>query len=352
MGSFGSPQTWIPYENVRDCSQGFCSLYCPQWCYIIFPPPPPIAFSDDDSKTNFSPLVIAIIAILASAFLLVSYYTVISKYCGNMNSSRRNASNDGNEDSNANQNQANGELWQVSRAGLDEALIKLITVCKYNKGDGLVEGTDCSVCLSEFEENDSLRLLPKCSHAFHLPCIDMWLKSHSNCPLCRAVVVVTTPTQLQLPSPVQIDPSHNGTSTESEQDHHTTVMIEDLERSEEPSHTNDVPKMDAEGSEDRDIIIEIKDGGVRLFRRSVSMDFSCQGRVSIADLLRNSEDEESDIEPHEYQSGVESSKRKVGEHSKSTNRNRVLHRVTSPTAMKRSLSSGRFLLTRQGRARM
>lgn len=54
-----------------------------------------------------------------------------------------------------------------------------------------MEGTDCSVCLSEFQQDDTLRLLPKCSHAFHIQCIDRWLKSHTNCPLCRAPIVAS-----------------------------------------------------------------------------------------------------------------------------------------------------------------
>ena len=58
---------------------------------------------------------------------------------------------------------------------------------------GLVEGTDCSVCLSEFQEDESVRLLPKCGHAFHIQCIDTWLRSHSNCPLCRANVICVGP---------------------------------------------------------------------------------------------------------------------------------------------------------------
>lgn len=57
-----------------------------------------------------------------------------------------------------------------------------------------MESSDCAVCLSEFEEEERLRLLPKCSHAFHVPCIDTWLKSHSNCPLCRAGISVTVVT--------------------------------------------------------------------------------------------------------------------------------------------------------------
>lgn len=47
---------------------------------------------------------------------------------------------------------------------------------------------ECAVCLSEFEDNETGRILPKCNHAFHVECIDMWLLSHSNCPLCRAPI--------------------------------------------------------------------------------------------------------------------------------------------------------------------
>uniref|UniRef100_A0A0E0IRR0 RING-type E3 ubiquitin transferase n=1 Tax=Oryza nivara TaxID=4536 RepID=A0A0E0IRR0_ORYNI len=59
-------------------------------------------------------------------------------------------------------------------------------------GDGFVDRTDCSVCLGEFRDGESLRLLPKCSHAFHVPCIDTWLRSHSNCPLCRYNIAFVT----------------------------------------------------------------------------------------------------------------------------------------------------------------
>ncbi|CAI0389746.1 unnamed protein product, partial [Linum tenue] len=45
---------------------------------------------------------------------------------------------------------------------------------------------DCTVCLSKFEQNDKLRLLPMCCHAFHSACIDTWLLSNQTCPLCRS----------------------------------------------------------------------------------------------------------------------------------------------------------------------
>jgi len=187
-----NPYPWTP----KDCSQGICSIYCPQWCYIVYSPPPPSLFlggdSDDDpSGFEFSPLIVAVIGILASTFILVTYYTIISRFCR----SRTMHSNDPAED-------GSSELGQVSsssNSGLDEALIKSITVCKYTKG--VVEGHDCSVCLSEFEENESLRLLPKCNHAFHLPCIDPWLKSHATCPLCRSTITLVCPNPALEPPP-------------------------------------------------------------------------------------------------------------------------------------------------------
>ncbi|KAK9275342.1 hypothetical protein L1049_022606 [Liquidambar formosana] len=75
------------------------------------------------------------------------------------------------------------------------------------------------------------------------------------------------------------------------------------------------------------------------------MDYSRQSRVSVADILRMNQDDD-------VQMGyVGTWKRAVGEMSKSSYRNRVLHCVISPVAMKRSFSSGRFLFNRHGRGR-
>ncbi|CAL5037271.1 unnamed protein product [Urochloa decumbens] len=47
---------------------------------------------------------------------------------------------------------------------------------------------ECAVCLSEVADGEKVRTLPKCAHAFHVECIDMWFHSHDTCPLCRAPV--------------------------------------------------------------------------------------------------------------------------------------------------------------------
>ncbi|KAI6682517.1 hypothetical protein NL676_036398 [Syzygium grande] len=78
------------------------------------------------------------------------------------------------------------QLFHLHDCGLDQSIIDNLPVFHYKAIIGLkVDPFDCAVCLCEFEPEDKLRLLPKCSHAFHLECIDTWLLSHSTCPLCR-----------------------------------------------------------------------------------------------------------------------------------------------------------------------
>ncbi|XP_019192680.1 PREDICTED: RING-H2 finger protein ATL38-like [Ipomoea nil] len=47
------------------------------------------------------------------------------------------------------------------------------------------EDTQCTVCLGDYQQEDSLRILPFCGHYFHATCIDVWLQQHSTCPVCR-----------------------------------------------------------------------------------------------------------------------------------------------------------------------
>lgn len=352
MGSVENPKNWVPYVNSKDCSEGFCSLYCPQWCYIIYPPPPPIEFPDDSSGPNFSPLVIAIIGILASAFLLVSYYSIMSKYCGNSNSSSGGNDDPVEELARDSHNPSLHEPWHVEANGLDEALIKSITMCKYKRGDGLIDGSDCSVCLSEFEEGESIRLLPKCSHAFHVQCIDTWLKSHSNCPLCRANIffIGASPSHLPHPPPVTLEasPSQDHSQGVSE----SSLTEQDRGRESEETNQNDsIPKTPVRAFSDlgnlqgRDIVIDIREEGCHQdIRRSISMDHSCQrNRVSIAQVLQTNQDDDL-IEEDEQVSCdyAGSSKHTSTEFSKCCRKKKVVHCVRHPVTIKRSLS-------RQGR---
>ncbi|PWA75333.1 zinc finger, RING/FYVE/PHD-type [Artemisia annua] len=78
------------------------------------------------------------------------------------------------------------QLFNLHDSGLDQAFIDALPVFMYKELImGLKEPFDCAVCLCEFAQSDKLRLLPLCSHAFHIHCIDTWLLSNSSCPLCR-----------------------------------------------------------------------------------------------------------------------------------------------------------------------
>lgn len=46
------------------------------------------------------------------------------------------------------------------------------------------EHPECSICVEEYEEDESLKRLP-CGHMFHSKCIDAWLERNRTCPYCR-----------------------------------------------------------------------------------------------------------------------------------------------------------------------
>ncbi|KAJ7980297.1 RING-H2 finger protein [Quillaja saponaria] len=89
----------------------------------------------------------------------------------------------------ANNPLANGSAATVSgvNRGLEPSLLSSLPVFLYSSKTH-PEPIECAVCLSEFEENETGRVLPKCDHSFHIDCIDMWFHSHSTCPLCRSPV--------------------------------------------------------------------------------------------------------------------------------------------------------------------
>ncbi|KAJ0228671.1 RING-H2 finger protein ATL5 [Hirschfeldia incana] len=75
-----------------------------------------------------------------------------------------------------------------SLSPLDPKVLEKIPVFVYSFETHKSPPEECSVCLSEFEEEDEGRVLPECGHVFHVECIDTWFRSRSSCPLCRAPV--------------------------------------------------------------------------------------------------------------------------------------------------------------------
>lgn len=174
-----------------------CPLVCFRQCSSICDsrisaqiPPPKI-----QHKTS-PPFLIITLSLLAATFALVCLYVLYLKFNSRFRRTRRNLQAQADEIHEEFLDEDHGpvdhHIWLITTVGLQPSVIDSITVYKYKRSDGLVEGTECSVCLNEFREDETLRLLPKCSHAFHIPCIDTWLRSHTNCPMCRAPIVANT----------------------------------------------------------------------------------------------------------------------------------------------------------------
>ncbi|XP_044488304.1 RING-H2 finger protein ATL47-like [Mangifera indica] len=139
------------------------------------------------SGNKISPAILFIIVILAAIFFISGVLQLLIRFfIKNRSSSSVSESNrypdlSGSE---AFQRQLQ-QLFHLHDSGLDQAFIDALPVFLYKEIMGLKEPFDCPVCLCEFSEEDKLRLLPMCSHAFHIDCIDTWLLSNSTCPLCR-----------------------------------------------------------------------------------------------------------------------------------------------------------------------
>lgn len=45
------------------------------------------------------------------------------------------------------------------------------------------------MCLGDYQADEKLQQIPACGHTFHMDCIDLWLTSHTTCPLCRLSLI-------------------------------------------------------------------------------------------------------------------------------------------------------------------
>lgn len=207
-------------------------------------PPPQSLHLPPPGNNSFPVIAIAVIGILATAFLLISYYIFVIKCCltwhrvdiFNRFFSRVRDPEDETASTVTNTLSPDGNT-AVSK-GLDEALIRSIPVIEFRKStterkvNDIAASTEpaasyeCAVCLSEFEEGERLRVIPYCCHAFHIDCIDVWLQSNANCPLCRSgispasILYNTQQHLISYPPPSQqAKPTdNNGINEEDDQD--------------------------------------------------------------------------------------------------------------------------------------
>ncbi|XP_008235118.2 PREDICTED: RING-H2 finger protein ATL64 [Prunus mume] len=110
-------------------------------------------------------------------------------------------------------------LSPTNPKALDPSVLKTLPTFTYSATTRINPAPlECAVCLSEFEDEEQGRVLPKCNHTFHLECIDTWFQSQSNCPLCRA------PVQPDIPLPrLEISPETAITVNEPGGSEHETA---------------------------------------------------------------------------------------------------------------------------------
>ncbi|XP_062185597.1 E3 ubiquitin-protein ligase EL5-like [Phragmites australis] len=91
------------------------------------------------------------------------------------------------------------------RGGVDPAVLQKLPVMVYRAKDSAGEALECVVCLAELADGEAARFLPGCGHGFHAECVDLWLRGHSTCPLCRLDIDKTD--ALLAPSPSALPPA-------------------------------------------------------------------------------------------------------------------------------------------------
>ncbi|KAK9097968.1 hypothetical protein Syun_025013 [Stephania yunnanensis] len=195
------------------------------------PPPPPTTTTtptvQSSTSTGFgienkiSPSILLIIIILAIIFFISGLLHLLVRFL--FRPINREAEDLDNVTALQGQLQ---QLFHLHDSGVDQSYIDTLPVFLYKAIIGLKNPFDCAVCLCEFEAEDKLRLLPKCSHAFHLECIDTWLLSHSTCPLCRGSLLPEFPQNGNCSPVVLVLESGSESSREivPDRDHHAMMI--------------------------------------------------------------------------------------------------------------------------------
>lgn len=149
--------------------------------------------TSQEEGSYFTPLLISMAGITATAVALVLYHFLLVRCClrrgpvgrrGGLLSSGRSLRR---------------RRPPPAAPGLADHVLEAIPILCYSTAQKeeaacgqpfRVDQSECVVCLGELEDGDKVRLLPSCRHAFHVLCIDEWFSAHTNCPVCRSPVTV------------------------------------------------------------------------------------------------------------------------------------------------------------------
>lgn len=130
-------------------------------------------------RFELDPLIIGLLGIMVGAVVVATYHCILV----GLPSRRHQAPLSSNSNEHDQESDDRAQRARRARPGLTPAELDLTVIC--DDKDSREEDA-CPVCLCEFDAGESVRVLPECMHYFHAACVDAWLYSHANCPLCRA----------------------------------------------------------------------------------------------------------------------------------------------------------------------
>ncbi|KAL8124109.1 RING-H2 finger protein ATL7-like [Apium graveolens] len=84
----------------------------------------------------------------------------------------------------------NNNINSTCELGLKKEVREMLPVIVFKQSFS-VKDTQCSVCLGDYQAEDKLQQMPVCGHTFHMDCIDLWLATHTTCPLCRLSLLLS-----------------------------------------------------------------------------------------------------------------------------------------------------------------
>ncbi|KAG0471981.1 hypothetical protein HPP92_016527 [Vanilla planifolia] len=127
----------------------------------------------------FRPSIAIISVVLTTMLSLTCLLLLYAKHCRRQGAAARGGGSSG---------LVYGTSVERRSSGVGQAVVESLPVFRFGSLIGEKSGLECAVCLSRYETEELLRLLPKCRHAFHVDCVDAWLNFHSSCPICRSRV--------------------------------------------------------------------------------------------------------------------------------------------------------------------
>lgn len=194
---------------------------------------------DEYPYAKFSPSMAIIIGVLVAALFFMGVFSIYIRRCSQSS------------EGNVRATLSTRSRRAAAARGLDATAVDALPTLAYSEVKGLHIGKgalECAVCLNEFEDEETLRLLPKCDHVFHLECIDTWLASHTTCPVCRAdlLPVAGEPVQVmrELPVSGSVNEVDNVVHNDQPQGEVHVIIVPDENQEKPTNYLLEMPKPD------------------------------------------------------------------------------------------------------------